>query len=643
MYNKKALLDVLKKLDSAKAPAKKKDVDYVSKMGYRDDSPFNERPYIDIHTPNGTIDMSNTGQPIIANGQYLPPYSGMHQFDTDVVREVPLEEAKKGGTKKNKKYSKSLSATNKLLKKNPMLNSKKTKRKTYDPSAMYFQPGGLVSRVSDKSYYPIPPTASEVEAQVLNEGNGMTREGAERIRQAGIIRAEWESRFGKKTQTPQETPVSQPIVKATPPKKKIVFDTTTRYRFQDGGEYIEAELTPEEIKEYIRQGYKVEEVIPKAQKGLANIKKGLNTGSEFSKLMQELNTEGKVLGNTRNVAKPLVKTLPVIKDVNLKLPVTDYSVINTEGMPHQGTPFYIKDPIDYHPDDFEKMSLEDASHSISRTLSEYKDYVPDASQIGDFTFKQFSPGYNYMQNAFSQLNPLQRQITTDDFFKDEDVISLVNKQIEYNRSWKEFEEMYPEAPGIKIMRTLTGDTSRDELFSNLYPNVGLPNFRNKFLTPEQTEYLNNVGLSNPTFANKAMLNKTSLKSLTKGEDTLPRTYKELLDASKADTWLKTADPKMVVNEMRGVLGLKTEDINNATPEQLEKWRQQVVTKMYDQVLERWNRELENPFTAGDAYSKMSLNKYGGVPKAQTGLIKGVKPSERFRKFAKDEILNKYFK
>ena len=62
----------------------------VSKMGYRDDSPYRNEPYLDINTPSGIIDMSGTGIPLMANGRILPPYSGQHQFDSNVVREVPL-------------------------------------------------------------------------------------------------------------------------------------------------------------------------------------------------------------------------------------------------------------------------------------------------------------------------------------------------------------------------------------------------------------------------------------------------------------------------------------------------------------------------------------------------------------------------
>ena len=96
MYNKSQLSKDRKLAKEPKGLAKPKDIDYVSKMGYRDDSPFNTRPYIDINTPNGVIDMSQTGTPLLANGRYLAPYSGLHQFDTNVVREVPL--AEEGGT-----------------------------------------------------------------------------------------------------------------------------------------------------------------------------------------------------------------------------------------------------------------------------------------------------------------------------------------------------------------------------------------------------------------------------------------------------------------------------------------------------------------------------------------------------------------
>jgi hypothetical protein len=95
MFNKSQLSKDHKDAKKPRSLAKPKDIDYVSKMGYRDDSPFNDRPYIDIKTPNGVIDMSNTGIDLIANGRFLPKYSGLHQLGDTEVREIPA--AQMGG------------------------------------------------------------------------------------------------------------------------------------------------------------------------------------------------------------------------------------------------------------------------------------------------------------------------------------------------------------------------------------------------------------------------------------------------------------------------------------------------------------------------------------------------------------------
>jgi hypothetical protein len=152
MSNKKILQEIKKNLNKAKAPAKKADIDYVSKMGYRDDSPFNKRKSITINTPDGSIDMSNTGKPLLANGKYLPPYSGVHQFNTNKVTEEPLEQAKKGGSRK---YSKSLLAKNRLFEKNKLFKKKNYKNKIYDPSAMYFEDGGEFGCPDGYTFNPI--------------------------------------------------------------------------------------------------------------------------------------------------------------------------------------------------------------------------------------------------------------------------------------------------------------------------------------------------------------------------------------------------------------------------------------------------------------------------------------------------------
>jgi hypothetical protein len=62
----------------------------ISKQGYKDDSPYKDRPYLDIHTPNGVIDMTGVSIPLLANNVILGPNSGLHKFNTRRVREIPM-------------------------------------------------------------------------------------------------------------------------------------------------------------------------------------------------------------------------------------------------------------------------------------------------------------------------------------------------------------------------------------------------------------------------------------------------------------------------------------------------------------------------------------------------------------------------
>lgn len=62
----------------------------ISKHGYKDDSPYKDRPYLDIYTPNGVIDMTDVSIPLLANNVLLQPNSGLHKFNSDKVREIPM-------------------------------------------------------------------------------------------------------------------------------------------------------------------------------------------------------------------------------------------------------------------------------------------------------------------------------------------------------------------------------------------------------------------------------------------------------------------------------------------------------------------------------------------------------------------------
>ena len=175
--------------------------------------------------------------------------------------------------------------------------------------------------------------------------------------------------------------------------------------------------------------------------------------------------------------------------------------------------------------------------------------------------------------------------------------------------------MEPENPGMAMFNALTGNRSREELFSNLFPNVSMPNFRSKFTTPNQESLLQQNLPWQYSVRNQGMLDPNHLKNINTIGDTLPKTYQDLLKSQK-DNWFSTGPARDVVMEMRGGLGLKMEDLQNATPEQFEKWRQEVVNKAYKQSLERWKKDTETPFKGSDAWREISnqpgyKNKYGG--------------------------------
>ena len=229
--------------------------------------------------------------------------------------------------------------------------------------------------------------------------------------------------------------------------------------------------------------------------------------------------------------------------------------------------------------------------------------------MGNVEYQPYSEGWWAQHDMKTALEQPQWVPGKEDFFTDQEIVDLVNQQKDYYESLAAFDEMHPESPGMEIMRALSGDTSRDELFANLFPNASIPNFRSKILSPEQTAALNRIELQNRSFQNKAGLSNPSLKTLGVGQDILPKQYNDLLTFYKGSNWLKTAPAKDVVMEMRGLPELKGVDIKNASPLQLETWRDKIVKKMEKRAIERWKKDRGDKLTGLDAYNKM-LNQSG---------------------------------
>ena len=124
--------------------------DIVSTMGYRDDSPFRNSESLNIYSPEGVIDMSNVSKPIMANGQYLKPNSGLNQVppsSSGYVKETPMM-LKYGGYLKNKNtyVTKDGRETKRGLWANVALKKKRENRKENGGSVpiipMYYEDSG---------------------------------------------------------------------------------------------------------------------------------------------------------------------------------------------------------------------------------------------------------------------------------------------------------------------------------------------------------------------------------------------------------------------------------------------------------------------------------------------------------------------
>ncbi len=78
-------------------------IDLKSILGYQQGSPYSNNPYLDIHTPEGLIDMSNTPMDLVGidnkgNKKKMKANSkNPYKFEGSIVREIPIMQ--RGGLK----------------------------------------------------------------------------------------------------------------------------------------------------------------------------------------------------------------------------------------------------------------------------------------------------------------------------------------------------------------------------------------------------------------------------------------------------------------------------------------------------------------------------------------------------------------
>ena len=252
--------------------------------------------------------------------------------------------------------------------------------------------------------------------------------------------------------------------------------------------------------------------------------------------------------------------------------------------------------------------------AAAKSIPVPKGGIPDPklfSQIGDFEFKPFSPGWESTQKMKAIAAGPQRKLADQDFYTDTEFAGLLQQQMDYNKAKQAFDEANPITPGEQLFGALTGNNERDILFSNLYPNASMPNFRKKFTTPEQEALLQKTIPFHSSVRQKGEISpmSVSMASKTANEpNQLSRDYQRLNELQQGKSWLQTGDAKDVVNEMRGELkNVTSKDIEKASPEQLEKWRNEIVDKAKKQATDRISREMEKPYTASDAMGTVTYN------------------------------------
>ena len=274
---------------------------------------------------------------------------------------------------------------------------------------------------------------------------------------------------------------------------------------------------------------------------------------------------------------------------------------------------------------------------------------PSASirQLGDYKYQPYSEGWWAEHDMKTALEQPQWVPGKEDFFTDQEIVDLVKQQKDYDGLLAAFNKMNPESDYDRISRMMLGDTSRDELFANLFPNASIPNFRSKFLTPKQNSILNNFGLQNITFQDKGKLNKPNLINQIAGRDGYV-TY--LTDTSAYDTGLnhfynayKDYHKPLSFSETKEFLidhGFEKsllDEINDPEfpphMEQLDSWKMQILKDLENEAIKKFKKNIfesnnkfskESKLTGLDAYNKMlnqsgSRNKYGGqLSKAKYG-------------------------
>jgi hypothetical protein len=286
MYNKKTLSKATAELDKAKAPKKPKDIitDPMGQWKY---------PGLPTRIPGNDITMQGVGYPVLGvanNGQrkIMLPGADYTFPGADYVDEYP--QMKKGGERKRRK-TKSITGINKIMLPNPLLRN--YKNRVYDPNVDYFQDGGVSSLEGDLISKVVMERNKDKDfvqrAYALGENPGTPMFNVfepDEFGQTMSHKMAWgEDENGQAYMFPTVMNPKNEAIKV--PNQYADYISNEGYKRATGmipeDEYIEAELTDDEIEEYRKGGFIVEDIsVPELNQAKKGKSVNNTTSSKFT-------------------------------------------------------------------------------------------------------------------------------------------------------------------------------------------------------------------------------------------------------------------------------------------------------------------------------------------------------------------------
>ena len=337
---------------------------------------------------------------------------------------------------------------------------------------------------------------------------------------------------------------------------------------------------------------------------------GFNTAKAFverKKLGDELANfkfnSGSITDNALTGTVP--KRLPMSKfssKISRDIDPGGKSLIKFGDEAHPGGEYYHVDPEDYNilneqtgkletDPNWKQEGLANANESLNDYLSKLPSYSSEPTKgLGSYDFAEFTPGWEAIQEAKGLFMGPQKTVGKQDFYSDSEFHKLLEDQMKYDMAYAdaEYEAM------------LRNEKLDEQLFNELHPNLSLPDFRKKFLTPEQEKYVYNLLTQNPSVQSNPIGKQNLQKILEDNEkvqNALPSAAikQELSDGSAED----------VIRYFGNEIGLKESDIPKLSPEQLESAKNKIINKL-GQFYNNYavNGNLKKPFSGNDALKGM---------------------------------------